>query len=155
MNLLAKLTDFVGGSLFKEAKSLINEYWPPDVSPEKRAEFEMRMQELEARKQHEASQIALEQLKTELADIQNARQAHSNSRMPAIITTVMTLLATAYGAALFGVIFPEANRDMINNYGGQLITLWVGSVAYWIGTTRSSALKNDIIARSDPIKENI
>jgi hypothetical protein len=70
MNLLSKITDFVGGSLFKEIKETALAYFPPDASPEQRAALEMALQELQAKKQHEAAQIALEQLKTELADTQ-------------------------------------------------------------------------------------
>ncbi len=33
MSLLDKITDFVGGGLFKEAKELIKDYWTPDLSP--------------------------------------------------------------------------------------------------------------------------
>jgi hypothetical protein len=152
MNFLSKITDFVGGSLFKEIKETALAYFPPDVSPEQRAAFELALQELQAKKQNEAAQIALEQLKTELADVQDARKNHAASRMPAVITITMTVIAVIYGAGLFFCAFPAENRDMINNYGGQMITLWVGSVVYWIGTTRGSAIKTDIIAQSEPVR---
>ena len=86
-------------------------------------------------------------LDVELKDIQNARLTHSLSAMPAAITIAMTTLATLYGVALFFVDFPVANRDEINNFASQLVILWVASISYWIGTTRSSAEKNRIIDR--------
>jgi len=72
--------------------------------------------------------------------------------MPATITIVMTIISVMYGVGLFYCAFPPENRDMINHYGGQMITLWVGSVVYWIGTTRGSQEKNRIIAQSEPVR---
>jgi hypothetical protein len=152
MNLLSKLTDIVGGSLFKEVKEIINDRWPPEISPEKRAEIEFALGELQAKSQQAAGQLALEQLRAELSDVQDARKNHASSNMPATITIVMTIISVMYGVGLFYCAFPPENRDMINHYGGQMITLWVGSVVYWIGTTRSSQEKNRIIAQSDPVK---
>lgn len=61
MSVLAKLTDFIGGSIFKEVKDIVTTYLPPDVSPTKRAELALALQELEYRKLHEAEQIVHEQ----------------------------------------------------------------------------------------------
>lgn len=80
-------------------------------------------------------------LDIELKDVQNARENNKHSIMPTLICCAMTIIACLYGAALFFVAIPDQNRDMINYFGGQLITLWVASVVYWIGTTRSSAEK--------------
>lgn len=153
MNLLTKLTEFVGGSLFKEARALITEYWPPDVSPEKRAEFEMRMQELEARKQTEAQQIALDQLKTELADTQDARKSHSQSIMPAVITVMLTCMVCGLLYAVVNVDIRESSKELAFTLFGTVFTLWGASISYWVGTTRSSSLKSDIIAQSQPVKD--
>lgn len=152
MNLLTKLTEFVGGSLFKEAKAIINEYWPPDVSPEKRAEFEMRMQELEARKQAEAQQIALDQLKTELADTQDARRAHQLSKMPAIITVMLTFMVCGLLYAVINVDIKDDSKELAFALFGTVFTLWGTSISYFVGTTRGSAIKSDIIAKSDAVK---
>lgn len=50
MNLLSKLTDIVGGSLFKEVKDTVMAYWPPDASPEQRAQMEIKLAEIAAAK---------------------------------------------------------------------------------------------------------
>lgn len=60
MSLLDKLADFVGGGLFKEAKELIKEYWPPDLSPEKRAELELRLQESQHKRDLDAQRMIIE-----------------------------------------------------------------------------------------------
>lgn len=152
MAIADKIASFVGGSIFKEAKDLITTYWPPDVSPEKRAEFDFKLQELEARKTHEASEIALEQLKTELGDTQDARKSHSLSSMPAVITVLLTLMASGL---LYSVIFfdiKDGSKELAFTLFGTVFTLWSTSISYWVGTTRSGAVKTDIIARSDAIK---
>lgn len=152
MSIAEKIASFVGGSIFKEAKELITTYWPPDVSPEKRAEFDLKMQELEARKTNEAAAIALDQLKTELNDTQDARKAHSLSNMPAVITVMLTVMVCGL---LYSVIFldiKEGSKELAFALFGTVFTLWSSSISYWVGTTRNGAVKTDIIARSDAIK---
>jgi hypothetical protein len=54
---LTKIGDFVGGSLFKEFKETVMTYFPPDLSPQQKAEFEARMEEVAAAKTIEANKI--------------------------------------------------------------------------------------------------
>ena len=152
MNLLAKITDFVGGGLFKEVKELVTQYLPPDVSPDRRAEFELALQELQARKQHEAAQIALDQLKTELVDTQDARKAHNLSIMPSVITVMLTLMVCGLLYAVVNTEIRESSKELAFTLFGTVFTLWGSSIAYWVGTTRGSAIKSDIIAKSDAVK---
>lgn len=57
MSILAKVTSFLGGSLFKEIKEGVMAYLPPDLSPTQKAEIELKVQamlhekELETNKQ--------------------------------------------------------------------------------------------------------
>lgn len=60
MSFLKGLTDFVSGGLFKEAKELINDYFPPDMSPQQQAELQIKLAELEQQKIQQASQIISE-----------------------------------------------------------------------------------------------
>jgi len=57
MSILKGITDFVTGGLFKEVKSLVQDYFPPDMSPEKKAELQIKLGELEQSKVLQASQI--------------------------------------------------------------------------------------------------
>mgnify|MGYP001112910583 CR=1 FL=1 len=57
MSFLSKLTDFVGGSLFKEIKEGVMSYFPPDMSPQQKAEAEMKIQEFLHRKEVEANKV--------------------------------------------------------------------------------------------------
>jgi hypothetical protein len=57
MGILADITNFVGGGLFKEIKDTITTYYPPELSPLQRAELDLKVQGLLANKQAEASRI--------------------------------------------------------------------------------------------------
>lgn len=60
MSFLKGLTDFVSGGLFKEAKELIQDYFPPDMSPQDKADLQIKLGELEQKKIQQASQIISE-----------------------------------------------------------------------------------------------
>lgn len=50
MSIFDRLTQIVGGSLFKEAKEIVMAYWPPELSPEKKIEMQAKLDELELTK---------------------------------------------------------------------------------------------------------
>lgn len=106
----------------------------------------IKLKDIELTHKAKLKQIALDVTEAELQDKQSARQAHKGSIMPAVLTILMSVLASLYGIGLFFIDIPDTNRDMINYFGGQLITLWVASVVYWVGTTRSSSDKTRLIA---------
>ncbi len=56
MSLLSKVTDFVGGSMFREIKEGVMAYFPPDMSPQQKAEAELKISEMLNEKQREANQ---------------------------------------------------------------------------------------------------
>lgn len=107
-------------------------------SPEKQAD--LRKWAYDHRERLE--EIALDTLKTELADTQHAREQHKHSRMPAVICLMLICVTTAFAAALFFIPIPEANQSTAYMLLGQLLG-WTGAaIAYWVGTTRSSAEKS-------------
>lgn len=57
MSFLSKVTDFVGGSLFKELKEGVMAYFPPDMTPAQKIEAEMKLQQFLHKKELEANQI--------------------------------------------------------------------------------------------------
>ncbi|MGF1862511.1 hypothetical protein [Photobacterium profundum] len=64
MSLLTKITDVVGGSLFGSVKELITDYFPPDMSPEKKAELQRKIDEMEFKKQIAILEAAADAEKT-------------------------------------------------------------------------------------------
>ena len=151
MGVLSKIVGFIGGDAFKAAKDLVTEYFPPDMSPEKRLEFDIKFQDLAQQKAREAGELANTQLQLELADTQSARQAHAMSRMPAVVTIMLTVIACALLYVLGFIKIPVENQLTVTSVFGTVFTLWIGSVTYWTGTTRSSAEKSNVIAQLPPL----
>jgi len=57
MGVLSKVTDFLGGSLFKEIKEGVMSYFPPDMSPQQKAEAELKLQQFLNEKEINANKI--------------------------------------------------------------------------------------------------
>jgi hypothetical protein len=57
MGLLTSVTDFVGGSIFKELKEVVMGYFPPSMSPVEKAQAELAISEMLAKKQSEANKM--------------------------------------------------------------------------------------------------
>lgn len=87
------------------------------------------------------AELGNELIATELADIQSARQSHKHSSMPAMICGVLTFAIIMFGVTLMMKAIPTGNGQLINTLFGSFLTAWLGSVSYWVGTTRSSADK--------------
>lgn len=71
MSILSKITDFIGGSLFKEIKDTVVTYFPPDMSPQQKAAAELKLQELLHEKHMQANKVlndAAAQLDRRIAD---------------------------------------------------------------------------------------
>jgi hypothetical protein len=96
----------------------------------------------------EMARISNELVATELEDIQDAREIHKHSVMPAVICCSLTVIVAALLVALFKYEIPEQNGSIIYMVIGQIITLWGGSIVYHIGTTRSSAVKTMAMLKS-------
>ena len=90
--------------------------------------------------------MELDTLRAELSDKANAREAHRHSKMPAVITILMTCIVAALLFALFEQELPEGNKEVAYMLFGQATALWGASITYWVGTTRSSAQKDMIRA---------
>jgi len=94
--------------------------------------FKVRMAEL-------TNQLAGKEIK----DIQHARDSHKHSMFPAVLCSVLTLgLFVIVAALMHGPMPTEAYTDTIKQVIASYNTAWIGSVAYWFGTTRSSAQKS-------------
>lgn len=150
MSIGAKLANFVGGSIFKEVKDLVKDYWPPEVSPEKRAEFEVKFAELEQQKQIKLAEIAASEFQTEADDKKNARLEHKESSMPAMLSCLLTIFIIAIVYLLFYVTMPDGSKEVLYMILGIILKEWGSSMQYWFGTTRSSADKNKLLAESTP-----
>lgn len=145
MNLLTKITDFVGGSIFKEAKELVTQYWPPEVSPEKRAEFDLKFAQLEQEKSLKIIEVAKEEFQIEADDRKNARMEHKVSFMPALLSMMLTVFIIAIVYLLFYVVMPDGSKEVLYMILGIILKEWGSSMQFWFGTTRSSESKNQML----------
>ena len=110
-------------------------------------EFKARMQELGYKSTADLEALAV-------ADRKDARgmQVAKPSIMPALLTTGVGLAFALALGALFWIPIPEANRDVIVYMCGQLAAAFAACLAFWVGTTRSSADKTAMLAQAQPIE---
>jgi hypothetical protein len=86
------------------------------------------------------NRVALD--KAFLVDRQDARKSHKLSMFPAILCSALTLGLFAFISGLMFLDIPAANMRLIDTVFGSYLTAWIGSCAYWFGTSRGSAEKN-------------
>ena len=151
MNIFKLASNLIGSDLFDDVKSVVSKFLPDDTTPEKKAEFELAMQQLQDKKINDAQQIALSTLHEELADVQDARHTHTNSIMPAVIVVMLTIMVCGLLYAVIFVNIRDGSRELAFTLFGTVFTLWGGSISYYNGTTRGSSIKSDIIAKSNPV----
>lgn len=107
----------------------------------------LKLKELESNERKHLLDMQLQTLQAELGDTQNARAAHVNSKMPAIVTGALTALCGGLLYALLFVDVPPENREILIQSLGNVFGFWGASLAYWVGTTRSSAEKTSLLRR--------
>jgi hypothetical protein len=110
-------------------------------------EFAARMQELGFK--HEADMEAL--ITSDRKDAR-AMQLTTRSWVPAVLTCVLLAAFNAALAALFLWAVPDGNRDIVVYMIGQLSGFTAAAIAYWLGTTRNSQTKTDMIAAAPALK---
>lgn len=81
-------------------------------------------------------------------------QIAAHSIVPALLTWLVVSAFMSTLTALFFREVPQANRDIVVYMVGQLSGFTAASIAFWLGTTRDSARKTEIIAKSEPPKGN-
>lgn len=107
-------------------------------------EFQARMAELGYKNQADLEGIAA-------SDRDSARKlaTATGSSVPRNLTYFLTLgMVVLIGALIFkGIPDSGVVQLLLGNY----TTAWVASTIYWFGSTSGSALKTDIISRSQPV----
>ena len=139
---------------------------PEDVLQAISVDPEIRLKALVAENDFKAEmgRQEIEKLKTELADVQSARQREieitktTGKRDTNMIITGWFIILGYIGMMGFLLYHAAHNQPIKDDTGilfmlmGNLVTFVGMVVAYQFGTTRSSQAKTDIIARSQPIK---
>lgn len=114
---------------------------PEDLMRLQAAEFEL--QKIEKEQKFKFAEL-------EAADRRSARdmQIQTRSPVPALLSIGVTMgYFGILGTMLAGMVKPEDSQALLLMLG-SLSTAWGMVMSFWFGTTRSSEVKTDIIARA-------
>lgn len=132
---LKAISDITGKKIDNEEnlKDVIDGASPEIMLQVKQANnaFKIRMRELDN-----------ELVSSELGDTQDARKQNKHSTMPAVICMALTVMVSAGAIMLFTLDIPDDNKEIAYLLFGTMLAKWGDSIAYWVGTTRSSANKD-------------
>jgi hypothetical protein len=109
----------------------------------------LRMAEIDFKKFLETNKIDV--MKIEAADRADARsmQVATQSKMPAVLTLMVT--AGFFGVLAALLVIPEIKtNEIVLVMVGQLSAVWGACVAFYVSTTYSSASKNALLANAQP-----
>lgn len=110
-------------------------------------EAHLKLTELEFRHSERLIELENEHFKLQTVDVQQARSTHQHHWMPSAITLLLSIIyGSAFAAIMFWVI-PDNNKDMINFMLGQLSGMLSSCVIYWVGSTRASANKDELLRK--------
>lgn len=104
----------------------------------------LKLQELQFNNEADLRNHAFKIADAEIKDVQNAREVHKLSKMPAYICCALTVMVGFLAYLIFFTEIPAANKEMAYIIFGVISAKWGDSIAFWIGTTRSSAEKNSM-----------
>jgi len=105
----------------------------------------LKLKQFELENEKSIREHAFKVLDVELKDKQSAREAHRHNPMPAFICAALTFLVGAGAYLLFTLHIPDANQEIAYLLFGTLLAKWGDSIAYWVGTTRSSQEKTRLL----------
>jgi hypothetical protein len=86
-------------------------------------------------------------------DRDSARRMHTSSPsfVPALLTCFVVGAFTATLVLLLKFDVPATNRDIVVYMIGQLSGGFTSALAFWLGTTRESGRKTELLAQSTPV----
>lgn len=105
----------------------------------------LKIRELEITEAANLRQAAFDLERLIVLDRINARRAHGSHWMTIVLPIALLGLVSFISYYLMTNPIPPEAKDMIFNIISQLLTMTVAAVSYWIGTTRSSAMKTELL----------
>lgn len=78
---------------------------------------------------------------TEVEDRKSAREQLHDSRVPAYLTAALVAMVALFAAALIFLPIPADNQRILDTTFGALLGGFTTSIAYWLGSSRGSAVK--------------
>jgi hypothetical protein len=146
--------DVTGIEAIEKVGDLLNKKRDEDAQIAALAE-EFEMKKLEY--QMELQRMEFEYFKTEIADKQSARsreveyiKATGGKRdwlMGATVIIALVMYVGAFAFLAFGPVVPNEKKDLFNMGVGQVFTFAGMAFAYYLGTTRSSRMKDETLSK--------
>lgn len=105
----------------------------------------LKIKELDANFKLQMEKLGVDVFALEVKDRDSARNHHKDHNMPSIICIFLTLMVCG---GIYGLItqnIPPENANILYMALGQVLTAWAGSIAYWVGTTKSSGEKSKML----------
>ena len=150
----------LGGALFGPAGAAVGSIIAaqfgvsPDATPDQvltaikgDPDAALKLREIETNHIERLQELENDRLRIETADVQNARSAHQHHWMPSVITMVLCALFGCIVGALFVLVIPGENKDIMVYMAGQVSSMMASCIVYWVGSTRASANKDSLIRR--------
>jgi len=86
--------------------------------------------------------LGVDVFELEVKDRDSARVHNKDHFMPALLCLLLTMMVAAGSYGLMVHTIPPENSSILYMVFGQVLTAWAGSIAYWVGTTKSSSDKS-------------
>ena len=131
----------MAGAMIAEALGVENTPTAVAKAIENDPDAAVKIRQLEIDNEDSIRSWAFKTAEIELLDKQNARLSHHLSRMPAVLSIVITLLVGIGAYFLFTHPVPEGNASTLYLLFGALLSQWGSGMTYWFGSSRSSAEK--------------
>lgn len=149
----------LGGALFGPAGAAVGSIIAaqfgvsPDATPDQvltaikgDPDAALKLRKIETDHVERLQELENERLRIETADVQSARNVHQDSWVPWALTFTLVAMVSGIVAALLWVAIPEDNKEVVYLVVGQLIGAFSTAIAYWLGSSKSSASKDAHIA---------
>lgn len=139
----------IGEKTVDAVKQAIAGVTPEQMLALKRADqdFQIQMQALGFKQVVDLEAVAA-------GDRDSARRMQSSapSVVPALLTCFVVGAFTATLILLLKFDVPNTNRDIVVYMIGQLSGGFTSALAFWLGTTRDSSRKTELLAAAPPVK---
>ena len=150
----------LGGALFGPAGAAVGSIIAaqfgvsPDATPDQLMaaitgdpDAALKLRQIETTHVERLRELENERLKIETADTQQARTSHENHWMPWVLTLILSSMVALIVAALVWISIPPDNKEVVYLIVGQLIGGFSTAIAYWLGSSRGSVVKDAMIKR--------
>jgi len=120
----------------QEVENFILEADPGKLAEMKRLDHQFKV---------EMEKLGVDVFRLEVKDRESARKHHKSHWMPAFLCILLTLMVAAAAWALMTIEIPQENASILYMLFGQVVTAWATCIAYWVGTTKSSSDKTQLM----------